>query len=63
MRSCSIGIKQGFLDPIIKDKFILKKFEDKNFVEKFDELSLSEKQEIIDYEFYVKYLDNKIWYH
>lgn len=50
-----------FLDPIIKDKFILKKFEDKNFVEKFDELSLSEKQEIIDYEFYVKYLDNKIW--
>ena len=50
-----------FLDPSIKNKFIIKKLEDKKFTEKFYELSQSEKQELIDYEFYIKYLDNNIW--
>ena len=33
-----------FLDPSIKNKFIIKKLEDKKFTEKFYELSQSEKQ-------------------
>lgn len=50
-----------FLDPMIKQKFLDSKSMSKNFSNHLSNLSLSERQELIDYEFYLYYLKNKIW--